>query len=536
LAVEREQSRKVDLSPGFRLEIVCLSNDDDFGDKAMSGRWVAGLMAAAGLICVGAGCSGSDDVQQVDNSVTGSGRTQVIFDYSPTLSDVTTLMYLTQHPDVDLLAVTLAGTGESHCEEGVANTVALLELVGQPEVPVACGRTTPIGPGNSWPPEWRERSDALVGLDLTTGTPELSLDAADLIADIAAESSGPVTILAVGPLTNLAVALEEHDDLAENVSVIYTMGGALDVAGNAPNQSAEWNYFIDPTAVEAVLESAIPVTVVPLDATNYVPVTRDWFVKLTTHNTTPAATVVHDLLAATPAWDLGFDFWDELTAAAMLDPTLVTYEDRNVSVVTAGEAAGSIENDSDGASVRVALAADAERFERELLIGLNAGALPTRATAATPQEVAYFEAVGESAASLDTGIEELFQSPEAIAVENLVDGGPTEMTAEQEQQIRVFFRSFWSGAMDLADVHVAELAALDVPESVRQTHEAYVAAFQALIADEDNQLSTLDGLQGEALQGFLFGTNTLLEMVDENCANLEQEALIRGLDAQLCSN
>ena len=130
----------------------------------------------------------------------------------------------------------------------------------------------------------------------------------------------------------------------------------------------------------------------------------------------------------------------------------------------------------------------------------------------------------------------MFQSPEAIAVEDLVDGNPTEMTVEQEQLIRVFFGSFWSGATDLADAHVAELATFDVPESVRQSHEAYVAAFEALIADEDNQLSALDDLEGEALQGFLFGTNTLLETVDENCANLEQEALTRGLDAQLCSN
>ena len=83
----------------------------------MNGRPLMRLMAVAGLIWLVASCSSSDDVQQADSSVDDGGRRQVIFDYSPTLSDVTTLMYLTQHPDVDLLAVTLAGTGESHCEE-----------------------------------------------------------------------------------------------------------------------------------------------------------------------------------------------------------------------------------------------------------------------------------------------------------------------------------------------------------------------------------------------------------------------------------
>jgi inosine-uridine nucleoside N-ribohydrolase len=502
----------------------------------MYGKRLMGSVALAGSLCLAAGCAGSDDPAPDASSADESGRRQVIFDYSPTLSDVSTLMYLTQHPDVDLLAVTLAGTGESHCEEGVANTVALLELAGLPDVPVACGRTTPIGPGNSWPAEWRERSDALVGLDLSTRSADLSVDAADLMADIAAQHSGLVTVLAVGPLTNLAAALTEHDDLVDDISMIYTMGGAFDVTGNAPNHSAEWNYYIDPTAVEIVFDSEIPVTVIPLDATNYVPVTQDWFVELTVHKTTAAATVVHDLLAATPGWELGFDFWDELAAAAMLDPTLVTYEDRTVRVVTVGEGAGRTQADAGGATVRVALTADAERFEHDLLVGLNAGAQPAESDAATPHEVAYFDAVSEATAALETGIGKLFESPEATAIEEFADGDPTAITSEQEQLVRAFFGSFWSGVADLAVVHVAELAIIDVPESMRQEHEAYVAAIEAVIADETNQLSALDDLEGEALLGFLWAPNTALETMNETCADLELEAVVRRLELQLCPN
>jgi inosine-uridine nucleoside N-ribohydrolase len=508
-------------------------NDDELG-KRMNGTGLMGLVALAGTIGLAAGCSGSDDAARADGGGNESGRRQIIFDYSPTLSDVSSLMYLTQHPDVELLAVTLAGTGESHCEDGVANTVALLELVGMPDVPVACGRTTSIGPGNSWPAEWRERSDALVGLDLRIGPADLSVDAADLLADIAGQGSGPVTILAVGPLTNLATALTEHDDLAGQISMIYTMGGAFDVSGNAPNHSAEWNYYIDPTAVEIVFHSGIPVTVIPLDATNQVPVTKDWFVELSLHRTTAAATVVHDLLAATPGWELGFDFWDELTAAAMLDPTLVTYEDRTVSVVTAGASAGRTQADADGATVRVALTADAGRFERELLIGLNAGAVPAESVVATTEEVAYFDALGEAAAALEAGIGELFESSDAAAIEEFTSGDPTALTAEQEHLLRVFFATFWSGLVDLAGVHVSELAIVDVPESVREAHEAHIAAFEAMIADETNQLSALDDLEGEALLGFLFSTNPFVEAVNQTCANLELEAAARRLDVQPC--
>ncbi len=89
----------------------------------------------------------------------------VVVDYSPTSSDVTALLYLAEHPGVDLRAVTLAGTGESRCEAAIPNTVALLALAGHPDVPVACGRTQPIGAGNEWPPEWRDAADELAGLD-----------------------------------------------------------------------------------------------------------------------------------------------------------------------------------------------------------------------------------------------------------------------------------------------------------------------------------------------------------------------------------
>jgi hypothetical protein len=71
---------------------------------------------------------------------------------------------------------------------------------------------------------------------------------------------------------------------------------------------------------------------------------------------------------------------------------------------------------------------------------------------------------------------------------------------------------------------------------VRQAHEAYFAAFEAVIADEPNKLSALDDLEGEALLGFLWATDSAVETLNETCANLELEAVVRRLDVQLCSN
>ncbi|NNE10672.1 MAG: nucleoside hydrolase, partial [Ilumatobacter sp.] len=233
------------------------------------------------------------------------GRMGVIVDYSPTTSDVTALLYVSQHPAAELLAVTLAGTGESHCDRAVANTRALLALVDRPDVPVACGPEQPVGPGNEWPADWRDAADRLDGLDLAavaSTAANTDIDAIDLLASTAADHD-PVTIVALGPLTNLAAAVATRPDLAEHVAGIVTMGGAVDVDGNATNGAAEWNYFIDPTAVDVVLGSGIPVTMVPLDATNSVPVTRAWFDALVGHRTTAAADAVHDLFAASRPYD-----------------------------------------------------------------------------------------------------------------------------------------------------------------------------------------------------------------------------------------
>ncbi len=504
----------------------------------MSNRHLAGMMAV-GAILVTAGCDGSSsaDAETGADAARADGKPhRVILDYSPTLSDVSALMYLSQHPEVELLAVTLVGTGESHCDPGVANTIGLLELAGLPDVPVACGQTDAIGSGNEWPAEWRQRSDALVGLVLPSGRPGDGIDAADLLAEVASAQNGPVTIVAVGPLTNVAAALQRHEDFDDDVARIVTMGGAFDVSGNAPNRSAEWNYYIDPTAVEIVFGSGIPVTVVPLDATNDVPVTRQWFDELALHRTTAAAGAVHDLLSATPGWELGFSFWDELAAAVVVDPTLAIFEQRRVVVVTEGSQVGSTHTaaDGDGVSVHVAMSADAERFEHELLTGLNGGAEAPEPTAATGEEVAYFTAVARSRATVEDGIGELFGSPEASAIDEFMSEDPATLTPEQEQLLRIFFETFWAGAVDLIEVHADEVAGLVVPPELSPLHDAYHAALVALVENEGVRLTDLADLHGEELMAFVWGTDVDIERVETTCDELQLQVLARGLDTELC--
>jgi len=505
-----------------------------------------GLLGVAFAVLLVVSACGSDaSTNAVGPARAGSGPSgiQVVVDYSPTVSDVAALLYLTQQPRVDLLGVTLAGTGESHCGAGVSNTAALLALVGAKPVPVACGPEDPVGPGHEWPPEWRTAADELPGLSLSPSDQALAEDAVDLLASLAAAAPEPITIVALGPLTNLAIALERHPAFADDVAMIYTMGGALEVAGNAPGGVAEWNYYIDPTSVESVLDSGIPVIMIPLDATADVPMTAGWFGSLSDHHTTAAAGAVFDLHAEARPFELGFFFWDELAAAVALDESLVTLEERAVSIDTAGDSPGRIRDDQNGVVVSVAVASDRARFEAEFLTGLNAGEtapagnIADDAGAPDTATTTYFETLAASAELMSVGVEQLFTNPEAEAFDALVGGDAAPvLDPDEEETARAFMRTFWVGATELLQDHRDAMVSADVPESLTQHHEAMVAAVDAVIATSDDQLASIDELSGEALLGFLWSPTPELADFELACAELQTAADTNSVPVQVCPN
>jgi hypothetical protein len=142
------------------------------------------------------------------------------------------------------------------------------------------------------------------------------------------------------------------------------MAGAIDVPGNAPNGVAEYNVWADPLAAKEVID-AVPVTLVPLDATNAVPITTFFVDALGRHADPPAADAAHRLLADDPFLVSGaYFFWDPLAAGLLVEPDLGTFETRRLLVTASLDAgAGWIDDYEDGADVRVATAADGLAFE-----------------------------------------------------------------------------------------------------------------------------------------------------------------------------
>jgi pyrimidine-specific ribonucleoside hydrolase len=157
----------------------------------------------------------------------------------------------------------------------------------------------------------------------------------------------------------------------------------VDVPGNVgrshagiDNMAADWNIYVDPHAAAIVLQSGVPVTLVPLDATNHVPITTNFIERLKEYRNTPEAMFVFDVLSKTQYYDFvqfgGFYFWDPLAAVILTDNSLAVFETRNLNVVEEeGNQSGRTQASENGVPVRVAVDVDAERFEQLFLDTLN---------------------------------------------------------------------------------------------------------------------------------------------------------------------
>jgi inosine-uridine nucleoside N-ribohydrolase len=188
-------------------------------------------------------------------------------------------------------------------------------------------------------------------------------------------------MVAVGPLTNIAEALQKTPEISSKIKEIYIMGGAVESKGNVGNSGvniqndyAEWNIYIDPVAANIVFKSGIPISLIPLDATDDVPVTRNFYKTLDKNRNTPTAKLVYEMLTANLDFvdSGGFQFWDSLTASTFTDQSIVKFEELNLSVIEEeGPQSGRVKQDANGAKIKVAVSADHKKFERLFLTVLN---------------------------------------------------------------------------------------------------------------------------------------------------------------------
>ncbi len=313
--------------------------------------------------------SESGDVEAANDepliSPASHGDVSVIVDQSPTVSDVGALGFLAARPDVDLLAVTMPGTGEADCSPGAVTTRAVLDAAGRVDVPIGCG-DQPLDGTNAWPSAWSQAADALAEIVAPGAEEPVYHDAESVLLETLSSADTPVTIVVLGPLTNIATVLQTEPSLADRIEQILVMGGAVAVAGNVePDLAAEWNLHAHPAAAQAVIDSGVPIALVPLDATDDVPLTAQYVAAVTSIDNDLAA-VEAATLDSLASLD-GMFMWDELTAVLAVQPEVATWSERSIVV----EDDGSTVESPAGVAVQVAVGADAASARSLVLDALD---------------------------------------------------------------------------------------------------------------------------------------------------------------------
>ncbi len=186
------------------------------------------------------------------------------------------------------------------------------------------------------------------------------------------QATEPVTIMATGPLTNIAVALQKAPDIEAKIKRIVWMGGALKVPGNVeknwePGQdgSAEWNAYWDPISVAQIWDTQIEIIMCPLDITNNVPVTSEIVQKMGKQRNYPVSDLAGQCYALVIPQD--YYFWDVLATAYLAKPEFFELKEIETEIITNGKSQGATKIVSGGRKVSVMDKVDKQAFYNYIL-------------------------------------------------------------------------------------------------------------------------------------------------------------------------
>jgi pyrimidine-specific ribonucleoside hydrolase len=207
--------------------------------------------------------------------------TSLIIDTDPGVDDAFAIALACNSPEVDLLAVTTV-FGNASLDTTTRNATRLLALCGREDVPVGRGAARPLVYPQVHEAEEVHGNDGLSGrahLLPERRVPVAEVDAVSLLAQVLRDASEPVTIVPIGPLTNIALLLAAYPSLHDKIARLVIMGGAL--GGGNTTAVAEFNLWSDPEAARRVLvEERVPTTLVTMDLTFRCRVHRDWLNRL----------------------------------------------------------------------------------------------------------------------------------------------------------------------------------------------------------------------------------------------------------------
>ncbi len=211
-------------------------------------------------------------------------RRKVIYDTDPGVDDAMALYYALAHPGIEVVGITTT-FGNVTVQQAAINALYLTAIAGRPGIPVTRGVKSPWGKAGEAPPSHIHGADGLGNLARRVPTAN-KLDprsSAQFIVDTCRAQPGEITLVPVGPLGNLALALKIEPELPKLVKEVILMGGTILEGGNV-SPVAEANIWNDPHAADQVFTAGWPLTMVGLDVTHQVIMPVALFRKIAAHH------------------------------------------------------------------------------------------------------------------------------------------------------------------------------------------------------------------------------------------------------------
>jgi len=272
-------------------------------------------------------------------SLAQSSPKKIIIDTDPGTDDAIALLLAFHSPEVQVQAVTVVA-GNVPVEMGLDNALRVTSLVGRCDVPVAKGASRPLleppATGLFW-----NGPGGMGGAQLPS--PKCQADSSfgpDLIIQLVHKYPHEITLVPIGPLTNIALAVRKDPTIVPLVRQVILMGGGI--TGGNVNAVAEYNVHSDPEAADIVFNAGWPLTMVGLDVTEITLVTDEDVSKLEQHpgpETSFIATVLRYQIGTYKGTGIfhGGAIHDALAVGAAIDPTFLTTQDMRVDIETRGQ-------------------------------------------------------------------------------------------------------------------------------------------------------------------------------------------------------
>lgn len=298
--------------------------------------------SAAGFLLSAASPAGLSFAKTFGNQgapPTSSAPARVILDTDPGVDDAFALLLAMRSPELKVEAITPVA-GNVPLDLTLPNALRMVEIAGRTEIPVAAGASAPLM-RRLVTATYAHGENGLGGVVFPE--PKLSpvaQPACELIRTLVRKYPHEVTLITLGPLTNVATALKIDSELAPLIRGVVMMGGSL--SGGNITPAAEFNIYVDPEAARIVFQSGIPLTMVGLDVTRHTALTDD-HVRILQGGGTPvseaAAKIARHAIDHTRerGFLVGPNMHDSLAVAAFLDPSILKWKEYYVDIETTGE-------------------------------------------------------------------------------------------------------------------------------------------------------------------------------------------------------